>query len=108
MVTLTDQTPAPAGTPPKTGINNIAMYLMTLCSISTFVFNATYGRSGHLFQGRFGAVRIRTQAQLDAVAADLPADGDDFAPQLFAEGRQSLLGECPELRERMDLAKHRA
>jgi REP element-mobilizing transposase RayT len=46
---------------------NLGEGMQRLQSLYAQVFNATYGRSGHLFQGRFGAVRIRTQAQLDAV-----------------------------------------
>jgi putative transposase len=32
------------------------------------LFNARHGRSGHVFQGRYGAVRVTTDAQLHAVA----------------------------------------
>jgi REP element-mobilizing transposase RayT len=32
------------------------------------LFNARHGRSGHVFQGRYGAVRVRSDAQLHAVA----------------------------------------
>src|SRR5260370_32753574 len=42
------------------------------------------------------------------VAADFPADGDDLAPQLFAERRQSLLGAGPDRGERSERAQPRA
>jgi REP element-mobilizing transposase RayT len=46
---------------------DLAEGMQRLQSMYAQAFNATYGRSGHLFQGRFGAVRIRTEAQLATV-----------------------------------------
>jgi putative transposase len=51
----------------ETAEPNLAEGMQRLQSMYAQAFNATYGRSGHLFQGRFGAVRIRTERQLGAV-----------------------------------------
>ena len=65
---------------------NLADGMQRLHSLYAMAFNATYGRSGHLFGGRFGAKRIRDEAQLevtlryvelnavDAGLADAPED----------------------------------
>jgi putative transposase len=89
----------------ETAEPNLGEGMQRLQSLYAQVFNATYGRSGHLFQGRFGAVRIRTQPQLDVVLdyiarnpveAGLCRTSDDWpwsrrdAPELVSRGLRGL------------------
>jgi putative transposase len=43
---------------------NLAVGMQWLHGVYAQTFNETHGRVGHLFQGRYGAVRITTDAQL--------------------------------------------
>lgn len=45
---------------------NLGEGMQRLQSLYAQIFNLTNARSGHLFQGRFGAVRIRDERQLAA------------------------------------------
>ena len=47
---------------------NLAEGMRWLHGVYGREFNARHGRSGHLFQGRYGAVRIKTDEQLWTVA----------------------------------------
>jgi REP-associated tyrosine transposase len=47
---------------------NLAAGMRWLHGLYAQAFNERHGRVGHLFQGRYGAVRIKTDAQLCAVA----------------------------------------
>ena len=62
------ETPAP----------NLGRGMQWLHGLYAQAFNRRYGRSGHVFQGRFGGVRVRSDAQLLMVAryiARNPVDG---------------------------------
>jgi REP-associated tyrosine transposase len=67
---------------------NLAAGMQVLQSSYARTFNARHGGSGHLFEGRYGAVRIRTDQQLwtavryvalNPVEASLAAAPDDYA-----------------------------
>lgn len=72
-------------------------------------FNKRHGRSGHLFQGRYGAQRIKTDAQLSAVTAyiamnpveaglcDLPEDWPWSSHSLVVAGRAPDWMDIPHL-----------
>ena len=51
----------------ETSEPNLGEGMQRLQSLYAQAFNATYGRSGHLFQGRFGAVRIKSESQMTTV-----------------------------------------
>jgi putative transposase len=46
---------------------NLANGMQRLQSVYAETFNTRHGRSGHLFQGRYGAVRVKSDAQLWSV-----------------------------------------
>jgi REP element-mobilizing transposase RayT len=48
---------------------NLGVGMQRLHSLYAHEFNRRHGRSGHVFQGRYGAVRIKTDEQLWTVAA---------------------------------------
>jgi len=48
----------------ETPTPNLGIGIQRLHSLYAREFNARYGRSGHVFQGRYGAVRVTTDAQL--------------------------------------------
>jgi putative transposase len=50
---------------------NLSQGMRDLQSTYARVFNARHGRSGHVFQGRYGVVRITSDQQLCAVAGYL-------------------------------------
>ena len=43
---------------------NLAVGMQWLHGLYAQTFNERHGRSGHLFQGRYGSVRVKTDAQL--------------------------------------------
>ena len=51
----------------ETPQGNLSAGMQRLQGAYTQKFNARHGRSGHLFEGRFGAKRIKDDAQLTAV-----------------------------------------
>jgi putative transposase len=48
---------------------NLAAGMRRLHGLYAQTFNERHGRSGHVFQGRYGAVRMKSDEQLWAVAA---------------------------------------
>jgi putative transposase len=48
---------------------NLGAGMARLHGLYAHTFNERHGRSGHLFQGRYGAVRVRSDEQLWTVAA---------------------------------------
>ena len=51
----------------ETPYPNLAAGMQDLHGTYARTFNDRHGRSGHLFQGRYGAIRIKTDEQLGAV-----------------------------------------
>ena len=51
----------------ETGEPNLGEGMQRLQSLYAQIFNLTRVRTGHVFEGRFGAVLIRNEAQLQAV-----------------------------------------
>ena len=52
----------------ETPLPNLGQGMKGLQGRYTQAFNARHGRSGHVFQGRFGAERVKGDRQLTAVA----------------------------------------
>jgi putative transposase len=53
----------------ETPVANLGAGMQRMHSLYAREFNTRHGRSGHVFQGRYGAVRIKTDEQLWTVAA---------------------------------------
>jgi REP-associated tyrosine transposase len=85
----------------ETPLANLAPGMQRLHGVYAQKHNARHGRSGHLFQGRYGSVRIRSDAQLwtavayivrNPVEAGLCADPDGWP---WSSHRATLAGRAP-------------